>query len=146
VTGFDLERDLDLALRLIVAALLAAILGFQRARRGRAAGMRTHVLVALAAAGFTVAGAYGFGQTGDPTRIAAQVASGVGFLGAGVILREGGAVRGLTTAASIWLAASIGVLAGAQLFIAAAVVAVIGYVTLEKLKGTPREVGHDDEE
>jgi len=119
-------RDLTvwtLTLRLAVAALAGLTLGFERELRARAAGLRTHSLVAVGAALFTIAGAYGFadiprGPNVDPARIAAQVASGIGFLGAGAILRQGYGVRGLTTAATLWLAAAIGVAAGAGAYAA----------------------------
>src|SRR4051794_41160916 len=114
-------RDLTvwtLSLRLGVAALAGLTLGFERELRARAAGIRTHALVAVGAALFTIAGAYGFsdvprGPNVDPARIAAQVASGVGFLGAGAIMRQGLGVRGLTTAATLWLSAALGVASGA---------------------------------
>src|SRR3954468_12272852 len=120
-------RDLpliDMMLRFGVAAAAAMVLGLEREVRGHVAGVRTHVLVAVGATLFTVAGAYGFadlphGPNVDPARIAAQVASGVGFLGAGAILRQGLGVRGLTTAATLWLAAAIGVACGAGAYDAA---------------------------
>jgi putative Mg2+ transporter-C (MgtC) family protein len=117
---------LDLTLRLLVAAGVGLILGFERELRSHPAGARTHALVAVGAALFTVAGAYGFadvphGPNIDPARIAAQVASGVGFLGAGAILRQGLGVRGLTTAATLWLAAAVGVACGAGAYAAALV-------------------------
>jgi putative Mg2+ transporter-C (MgtC) family protein len=122
-------RDLstwELILRMVVAAGAGLVLGFERELRARTAGMRTHALVAAGAALFTIAGAYGFadiprGPNVDPARIAAQVASGIGFLGAGAILRQGFGVRGLTTAATLWLAAAIGVTAGAGAYVAVAV-------------------------
>src|SRR3954451_23793087 len=97
----------------------AVLLGLEREVRGHPAGARTHALVAVGAVLFTIAGAYGFGDvphgpTVDPARVAAQVASGVGFLGAGAIMRQGFGVRGLTTAATLWLAAAIGVTAGGR--------------------------------
>lgn len=103
----------------LAAALLAGLaLGIERDLRGHPAGTRTHVLVSVGAAVFTLAGAYGFADLErqpewDPARVAAQVASGIGFIGAGAILRHGASVKGLTTAATLWLAASLGVLAGA---------------------------------
>ena len=103
--------------RLLVAAGLGAAIGFERELHDREAGIRTHLLVALGSALFTMISAYGF--TGfapvrwDPTRIAAQVVTGIGFLGAGAIIREGISVRGLTTAASLWVVAGIGMGAGA---------------------------------
>lgn len=114
-------RDLgvaDLTLRILVAAATACLLGLERELRGHPAGIRTHALVAVGASLFTIAGAYGFaniphGANVDPARLAAQVASGVGFLGAGAILRQGVGVRGLTTASTLWLAAALGVACGA---------------------------------
>lgn len=120
-------RDLSvltLTVRLLIAAGAGLVLGFERELRAQAAGLRTHALVALGAAMFTIAGAYGFadiprGPNVDPARIAAQVASGIGFLGAGAILRQGLGVRGLTTAATLWVSAALGVAAGAGAYAAA---------------------------
>src|SRR6476661_6793083 len=101
--------------RLAIAAGLGAAVGIEREVREREAGIRTHLLVALGACLFTIIGAYGFSDFSgvDPTRIAAQVVTGIGFLGAGAIIREGISVRGLTTAASLWIVAAIGMAAGA---------------------------------
>jgi len=105
---------LDVTFRLAVAAGLGAVIGLERELDEKAAGLRTHMLVSLGAALFTMVGAYGFHDflTGggaivrtDPSRIAAQVVTGIGFLGAGVIFRQGFTVRGLTRAASIWITA-----------------------------------------
>src|SRR5437588_9087510 len=96
--------DLTLTLQIALAGVLAAALGWQRHQAGRPAGARTHALVAMAAASFTLAGMYGFGPPGagrDTTRIAAQVVSGIGFLGAGTIFRAEDHVYGLTTAATL---------------------------------------------
>jgi putative Mg2+ transporter-C (MgtC) family protein len=108
----------DVLLRLAIAAGLGAAVGLERELRDQEAGMRTHLLVALGSCLFTIVGAYGFrgfashGNV-DPTRVAAQVVTGVGFLGAGAILRQGLTVRGLTTAGSLWTAAAIGMAGGA---------------------------------
>src|SRR5689334_16647889 len=104
--------------RLVLAALLGAAVGFERDAAAKGAGSRTHAMVALGAALFTIAGAYGFtdaatGRAADPTRIAAQVAAGVGFIGAGAILRHGTSVLGVTTASTVWLAAAVGVMVAA---------------------------------
>lgn len=101
--------------RLTIAAGLGAAVGIERELREREAGIRTHLLVSLGACLFTIVGAYGFHNFSgvDPTRIAAQVVTGIGFLGAGAIIREGISVRGLTTAASLWIVAAIGMAAGA---------------------------------
>jgi putative Mg2+ transporter-C (MgtC) family protein len=100
-------------LRLGVAGLLGAVIGLEREIDAKDAGLRTCTLVSAGAALFTLVSAYGFAGTADPTRIAAQIVTGIGFLGAGVIFRTGVSVRGLTTAASLWLAAGIGMAAGA---------------------------------
>lgn len=122
-----------LCLNVIVGLLLGAAIGLERQWRSRMAGIRTNALVAGGSALFVVLGAYGFdGVTADPTRVAAQVVSGIGFLGAGVILREGLNIRGLNTAATLWCAAAIGSLAGAGLYIVAVLgtIAVVGANTV----------------
>ena len=118
----------EVLLRLFVAAALGGAIGLEREIRERQAGLRTHLVVSVGAAVFTLVSAYGFANFGgrvDPTRIAAQIVSGIGFLGAGAIIRQGLSVRGLTTAASLWLVAAIGMAAGAG-FWAGAVIATAG--------------------
>lgn len=106
----------EVLLRLFVAAALGGAIGVERELRERQAGLRTHLVVSVGSALFTLVSAYGFhnfeGKV-DPTRIAAQIVSGIGFLGAGAIIRQGLSVRGLTTAASLWLVAAIGMASGA---------------------------------
>lgn len=116
--------ELELLGRLLLAALLGGIIGAERERLNRGAGLRTHALVSTASALAMIVSAYGFMQVLtperivlDPSRVAAQVVSGVGFLGAGIIIFRKNAVRGLTTAASIWAVAAIGLAAGAGLYI-----------------------------
>jgi len=117
---------LEMVLRLLLAAALGAIIVYQREKAGKQAGMRTHVLISTGAALISLVSIYGFGAASDPSRVAAGVVVGVGFLGAGVILhRQGGIVAGLTTAATIWVMAGIGLAAGAGLYIIAAVAAAI---------------------
>lgn len=134
--------ELDLSLRVLVAAVVGGIIGAEREVNGHEAGVRTHALVALGAALFTVAGAYGFdGPTpgADPARVAAQVAAGVGFIGAGAVLRHGPSVRGLTTAATLWVTAAIGVASGAGLYwplLAAAAASLLILVVLRFVKPT----------
>jgi putative Mg2+ transporter-C (MgtC) family protein len=108
--------------RLSFACALGAIIGFERELRDREAGFRTHLLVSLGSALFTIVSAYGFHEflvgggnivRTDPSRIAAQIVTGIGFLGAGAIIREGLSVRGLTTAATLWVVAAIGMACGA---------------------------------
>ena len=116
--------ELEMALRLLLAAALGAAIGYQRARAGKPAGLRTHMLICVGSALFTVVSVHGFGA--DPARIAAGIVTGIGFLGAGAILhREGGIVEGLTTAATIWAVAGIGLAAGAGLYIISAVATAI---------------------
>jgi putative Mg2+ transporter-C (MgtC) family protein len=112
-----LADQLDLVLRLSVGLVLGAIVGFERELHSQPAGFRTHSVVALGSAIFTVVSAYAFSGPGaDPTRIAAQIVSGIGFIGAGTILHSRGQIRGLTTAASLWSVAGIGMAAGAGLY------------------------------
>lgn len=125
---FDLGLQADLALRMLVAAVLGAAIGLEREIHEHPAGMRTHLLVSLGSAIFTVLSIYGFegiaapsvSPTVDPSRIAAQIVSGIGFLGAGAILKYGTSIRGLTTAASLWTTAAIGMAAGAGEWLIAA--------------------------
>ncbi len=132
-------------LRLGVAGALGGAIGIERELRERGAGLRTHMLVALGAALFTVVSAFGFadviGRSDpntvarlDPSRIAAQVVSGIGFLGAGAIIRQGLTIRGLTTAASLWIVAAIGMAAGAGMYAAAAIGTVIVLFSLGPLR------------
>ncbi len=104
--------------RLLAALALGAIVGLERERQERAAGLRTVTMVSLGSCLFTIVGAYGFGQT-DPSRVAAQVVTGIGFLGAGTIFLRKDLVRGLTTAATIWSVAAIGVAAGTAQYLIA---------------------------
>ena len=114
------------ALRATAALVLGALVGVERQWRQRMAGLRTNALVALGSATFELLGVFLTGIHGtDPSRIAAYVVSGIGFLGAGVIMREGGGVRGINTAATIWCSAAVGVLAGAGLVLEAAVAAAL---------------------
>ena len=107
--------DLELVLRLVLAAVVGAIVGIEREVHAHPAGLRTHLLVSLGSCVFTILSFSGFSKIGpseDPTRIAAQIVSGIGFLGAGAILKEGVTVRGLTTAASLWTSAALGMASG----------------------------------
>jgi len=125
--------ELDMVIRLLVAAFLGGVIGYERARAKKPAGIRTHLLVCVGAALFTVISAYGFGEGSDPSRIAAGVVVGVGFLGAGTILHSQRAVMGLTTAATIWAVAAVGMAVGAGLYVIGAVVAGIIPITLRFL-------------
>jgi putative Mg2+ transporter-C (MgtC) family protein len=119
--------------RLAIALALSAAIGLERELRQKSAGLRTHTLVGVGSALFTIAGAYGFGDVIDPqhvvldpSRVAAQVASGIGFIGGGLIFVRRDAVRGLTTAAGVWVTAAVGLAAGAGLELVA-VAATAGY-------------------
>lgn len=121
VSQTDVALQADLAVRMLIAAALGAVIGLEREIHDHPAGMRTHLLVSLGSAIFTVLSIYGFQGVGgagvagsvDPSRIAAQVVTGIGFLGAGAIIKYGTSIRGLTTAASLWTAAAVGMAAGA---------------------------------
>lgn len=113
---------LDVFIRIIVAVALGGAIGIEREIKEHTAGFRTHILVSVCAAAFTLASSYGLKGTGfDPNRITAQIVTGIGFLGAGAIIRYGVSVRGLTTAASLWAVAAVGVLS-AQGFYSAALI------------------------
>jgi putative Mg2+ transporter-C (MgtC) family protein len=132
VEDLSLGTQIELTVRLVVALLLGAVIGWERELQRMPAGFRTHALVSLGSAIFTIVSAYAFtGPLADPTRIAAQIVSGVGFLGGGAILHYGGTVRGLTTAASLWAVAAVGMAAGAGLFFVATVSALLVIVALE---------------
>lgn len=138
---------MDVALRLVVAGLLGALIGLEREFSEQPAGLRTHLLVALGAALFTLVGAYGmadFAGTSeglvrfDPTRIAAQVVTGIGFLGAGAIIQQGMSIRGLTTAAALWVTAAVGLAAAFGYWLGAVVTTVVAIVALYGLKKLER--------
>ena len=123
--------ELEMALRLLLAAALGAAIGYQRERAQKPAGLRTHILIAAGAALFTIVSTYGFGVEADPSRIAAGVVAGIGFIGAGAIIRrEGGIVEGLTTAATIWAVAAIGLAAGAGMYIISVVTTAVMAIVL----------------
>ncbi|MBK0422727.1 MgtC/SapB family protein [Leucobacter sp. CSA2] len=106
----------DIAIRVACGAGFGVLIGFERQWRARTAGLRTNALVALGSTLFVVMGAYSFdGPDADPTRVAAQVVSGIGFLGAGVIMKQGASISGLNTAATLWASAAVGALAGGGL-------------------------------
>jgi putative Mg2+ transporter-C (MgtC) family protein len=126
-----LSIELEMVLRLLLAAALGAAIGYQRERARKPAGLRTHILICIGAALFAVVSAYGFGMTADPSRVAAGIVAGIGFIGAGAIIRrEGGIVEGLTTAATIWAVAAIGLAAGAGLYIVSAVTTAVVSIVL----------------
>jgi len=129
---------LEALARIVVAAGLGGVVGLERELAERDAGLRTHMPVGVGSALFTLVGAYGFSdfpaRSVDPTRIAAQVVTGIGFLGAGIIFRQGFTVRGLTTAASLWLVAAIGMAAGAGFWKGAVIAVTVALVSLRPLE------------
>lgn len=129
----------DTFLRIGAAAGCGTLIGLERESRNQLAGIRTHALVAAGAAVFTLAGAHGFtdiprGPNVDPMRVAAQIASGIGFIGAGAIIRDRGSVRGVTTAAALWTSAALGLAAGAGLWWVAAAGAAVTLLVLVGLR------------
>jgi putative Mg2+ transporter-C (MgtC) family protein len=128
----ELGTQLEPLLRLAIGLLLGGAVGWERELQHMPAGFRTHALVGLGSAIFTVVSAFAFpGPLSDPTRIAAQIVTGVGFLGGGAILHYRGNVRGLTTAASLWAVAAVGMAAGAGLYVIAVGGAVLVIVALD---------------
>ena len=130
-------------LRLALAAVLGGAIGIERELREREAGLRTHLLVSVGSALFTIVSAYGFhdfltsGQgviRADPTRIAAQIVTGIGFLGAGAIIRQGLSIRGLTTAATLWVVAAVGLAAGAGYYSGAVITTALVLFALYPLR------------
>jgi len=130
--------EMDMVIRLLAGFAAGGIIGFERASRHQVAGLRTHILIALGSTllmilSIWIPQEYNMLKNGDPGRIAAQVVSGIGFLGAGAILRLGNNVKGLTTAASLWFVAGVGLAVGAGLFFAAAIAEALGLFTLVAL-------------
>ena len=140
--------DREIVARLLLVTLLAGVVGYERERHGRAAGFRTHILVGVGSCLMMLTGLYLMealaGQVEvDPTRLAAQVISGIGFLGAGTILRFRASVRGLTTAASLWAIAGIGLAVGAGFTFGAVVATLIVFTALVGLSGWERRIRKD---
>lgn len=118
---------METAIRLIIAAIVGSVLGFERELKNSPAGMRTHALVTLGSATFTLA-SLSFSQ--DPARIAAQVAVGIGFLGGGVIFKSGNTILGLTTAANLWIASAIGLMIGLGQYVIGLTATALAILTL----------------
>jgi putative Mg2+ transporter-C (MgtC) family protein len=118
-----MPTEVLIVLRLLLATGLGAAIGYQRERAGKPAGLRTHMIISAGSALFTIASIYGFGPSADMSRVAAGVVAGIGFIGAGTIIHRGSGdiVAGLTTAATIWAAAAIGMAAGSGLYLIAGV-------------------------
>jgi putative Mg2+ transporter-C (MgtC) family protein len=139
----------EIVLRVALAAALGGAIGLERELREREAGLRTHLLVSVGSALFTLVSAYAWddftfsaagGVTFDPTRISAQIVTGIGFLGAGAIIRQGLSIRGLTTAATLWVVAAIGLASGAGYYWAAIVTTALVLLTLWPLRIVAHQV------
>ena len=134
----------EIALRLLLAVVLGGLIGFERESHNRPAGFRTHILVCSGSALIMMVSAYGFtGQIGagfeaDPGRIAAGVVTGIGFLGAGTILQQRGSVRGLTTAASIWVVSGVGLAVGIGFYLGAVITTALVLISLLLLRRTEK--------
>jgi putative Mg2+ transporter-C (MgtC) family protein len=139
----DLYLIAIITIRLLLAVVFGGLIGLERESHGRPAGFRTHILVSLGSTLVMMISTYGLGTIStdyDPGRIAAQVISGIGFLGAGTIMREGANIRGLTTAASLWAVAGIGLAVGIGMYYAAAAATILVVITLIYLNKF--ELGH----
>ena len=140
--------NFDFVLRLLVAGILGAIIGLDREYRAKEAGYRTHFLVSLGSALIMIVSQYGFQEiikensvTLDPSRVAAQVVSGIGFIGAGTIIFQKQIVRGLTTAAGIWATAGIGLAVGAGMYVIGIATMVLTLIGLEVLSYLFKSIG-----
>lgn len=128
-----------LILRLLLAGLLGGLIGAEREYRAKVAGMRTHLLVAIGAALMMIVSRYGFDGQGDPSRVAAQIVSGIGFIGAGAIMVQRHAVHGLTTAAGIWVSAGIGMAVASGLYAVGVASTALSLLGLEVLGWASRD-------
>lgn len=134
-----MNQEVEFSIRLIVAFIIGSLIGLEREKRHKPAGLRTHALVCLGSALFTIVGEYGFPipasetifRNADPARVAAQIVSGVGFIGAGIIFKDRGDIHGITTAASIWLTAALGMCVAVGFYLFAGVATVLAIVGLK---------------
>lgn len=149
------ETNLKFIFQLILASVLGLLIGVERWQKGKPAGMRTFALIALGSALFTILSVEGFKNLGfigfDPSRIAANIVVGIGFLGAGIIFLKGGNVRGLTTATGVWICAAIGMAVGLEMYllaISATVLALIILVVIRRLESklSPIRAGDNGDE
>ena len=137
-----MSEDMIIVLQLVLSAVLGGLVGFLREREKKAAGLRTHMLVSLGSTLLMVLSIYMARFGGDPGRIAAQVVTGIGFLGAGTIIQGGEGVRGLTTAASIWVVSAIGLAVGAGYYTAAVATTLLAVVIIQILHIAEKYIKH----
>lgn len=142
VLRFTWSEEVTMLARIAIAAVGGMVIGFERRQAGKSAGMRTLMMVSMGAALFTLISIFGF-EGHDQSRVAAGIVSGIGFLGAGAILREGHTVRGLTTASSVWVAAAVGAAAGTGLYLVAVGTSLLAVLVMALW---PHDVGGDDTE
>jgi len=129
--------EVEIIIRLVLATVIGFTLGAEREYVGKPAGMRTYALVTLGSAVFTIVSIYGFsdfGGTIDPSRVAAQIVTGIGFLGAGVIIFRGVKVEGLTTASGLWVSAAIGMAVGSGMYLVSVAAAVLAFIVMVVLR------------
>jgi putative Mg2+ transporter-C (MgtC) family protein len=135
--------DLELTIRLLLAALLGGIIGAEREWRNKEAGLRTNILITIGSALFTLMSIeLTDGRTGDTSRVAAQIVTGIGFLGAGAIMRTNGGIQGLTTAATIWVNAAVGVAVGGGEYHLAVIATIITLAVLLVLQPIEKYLDH----
>ena len=140
--------DINIIINLLIAFVLGGAIGWLREMEGKTAGLRTHILVAVGAALFMMLSAEMLAKSGlaDPGRIAAGVVTGIGFIGAGCIVQARGAVRGITTAASIWVTAAIGIAAGTGYYVGAIAATILAIITLHFLRIVEKRIIRTKEE
>lgn len=134
----------QLIIRLSLAAIIGGLIGAERERYNRPAGLRTHILVTVGSTLVMLVSISGFGNTGDPARLAAQVVSGIGFLGAGTIFKDSSTVRGLTTAAGLWVCAGLGLAIGVGMYFASIICTIIVILSLTMLNQLERNLVYKD--
>jgi putative Mg2+ transporter-C (MgtC) family protein len=143
MNSIPLETQFIIGLQLILAAFLSMIVGWERERKHREAGLRTHMLIGTGSCLFTALSIYGFGD-GDPGRVASQILPGLGFLGAGAILKEGANVQGLTTAASMWVTAAVGMAVATGAWFLAICAALVVWFVLSIVQRIKPEIRKQD--
>ena len=137
----------DIIIRFAVAIVLSGAIGWERESAGRPAGLKTHVLVGFSSCLVMLCGSYlAIGSSVDPTRMAAQVVSGIGFLGAGTIMHEGATIKGLTTAATLWAVGCIGIAAGAGFYIGASIAGIVALISLVGFEKIEVRLGNKSEQ
>ena len=143
---YDPITEVEIVIRLCLAFAAGSIIGFERSSRHHVAGLRTHILIAVGASCLMLLSVWLPQRLGggDPGRIAAQVVSGMGFLGAGAIIRLGNNIKGLTTAASLWITAAIGLTIGAGMYFAALVVVILAFIALVVMHFVEKKIFPED--